>query len=72
MSDQERDITAPDAKTRAAEDDEARAGHQADRPPTAEEDQAAPGREVVSEDTEKGYKEMSERGANVKGEGQIP
>lgn len=62
--------TTPSEATRAAEEAEAAASHQADRPPTAEEEQAAP--EQASPETAKDYKEMAERGAEVKGEGQIP
>lgn len=60
----------PSEETRVAEEAEAQASHQADRPPTREEEKAAP--TSASSTTEKGYEEMAERGANVKGEGQIP
>ena len=60
----------PSEETRVAEEAEAQASHQADRPPTREEEKADP--TSASSTTEKGYEEMAERGANVKGEGQIP
>jgi len=69
MSNQDSGTTPSDA-TRAAEETEASASHQADRPPTAEEEQAAPAE--AGEETGKDYKEMAERGANVRGEGEIP
>lgn len=62
--------TNPSEETRAAEEAEAHASHQADRPPTGEEDRAAP--TTVSPETEKDYDEMAKRGANVEGEGQLP
>ena len=62
--------TKPNKETRVEEEAEARASHRADRPPTAGEERAAP--DAPSRATEKGYEEMAERGANVKGEGQIP
>ncbi len=62
--------TTPSEATKAAEEQEASASHTADRPPTAEEDAAAPG--AASSETEKDYKEMAEKGANVKGEGELP
>ena len=62
--------TTPSEATRAAEEAEAAAAHQADRPATTEEEKAAP--DKASGETSKDYKEMAERGANVKGEGQVP
>lgn len=62
--------TAPSDATRAAEAGEAAAPHDADRPPTPEEEKAAPG--GASAETAKDYKEMAERGAEVKGEGEVP
>lgn len=62
--------TTPNDATRASEDSEATAAHQADRPPTTEEEQAAP--TEASGETSKDYKDMTERGANVKGEGELP
>jgi hypothetical protein len=62
--------TTPSEATRAAEEAEAQAPHQADRPPTAEEEEAAPAR--ASRETAERAKEMSELGAEVQGEGQLP
>lgn len=62
--------TTPDETTRAEEQTEASAPHQADRPPTAEEEQAAP--DHASPETGKKYQEMSQTGAQVKGEGELP
>lgn len=69
MSNQDSGTTPSDA-TQAAEETEASASHKADRPPTAEEEQAAP--TEASGETSRDYKEMAERGANVEGEGEIP
>lgn len=57
-----------DPATTAAERD-AQAPHDADRPPTPEEERAAPTDvdPAVAED----YREATERGARVRGEGQI-
>ena len=62
--------TNPSDETRAAEEAEAQAAHRPDRPPTSEESQAAPS--SASPETEKGYDEMAKRGADVKGEGELP
>lgn len=62
--------TTPSETTRAAEETEAAVAHQADRPPTAEEEKSAPAQ--AGSDTSKDYQEMAERGANVKGEGELP
>lgn len=62
----------PDQSTREAERREARAEHAPDRAPTADEDKAAPGRGDLKEGVAEHYEEMAERGANVKGEGEIP
>jgi hypothetical protein len=62
--------TTPSEATKTAEETEAAAAHRADRPPTAEEEQAAP--KSASGETGKDYKEMAERGANVEGEGELP
>lgn len=69
MSNQDSGTTPSDA-TKAAEETEADTAHQADRPPTAEEEQAAP--TSANSETAKDYKEMAERGANVEGEGELP
>ena len=62
--------TTPSDATRAAEEKEAQASHQADRPATSEEARSAP--DQPSKDTEKGFTEMTELGAEVQGEGQVP
>ncbi len=62
--------TNPSDETRAAEEAQAQASHRADRPPTAEEEKAAP--TSASPETGKSFEEMAEKGANVKGEGELP
>jgi hypothetical protein len=70
------DQVQPDEGTREAERSENRQSHTADRPPTAEEAAAA---ERQREDSEADVRkkvaeheqEMTEIGANVKGEGEI-
>jgi hypothetical protein len=59
--------------TRSEEAEEARAAHQADRPPTPEEeaDADALARDGVDPDVAAHEREMIQRGANVKGEGEI-
>jgi septal ring-binding cell division protein DamX len=69
MADQDKGTT-PSEATLQAEEDEARAEHKADRPPTAEEEQAAPS--SVSDNTEKSFEEMAKLGAEDKGEGRLP
>jgi hypothetical protein len=65
----------PDDSTREAERSEAGKSHTADRPPTSEEDAAAE-RELAESDTDgredvaEHYEEMTELGAQVKGEGE--
>ena len=51
---------------------EAEAEHAPDRAPTADEVKAAPGRGDLKEGVAENFEEMAERGANVKGEGEIP
>jgi hypothetical protein len=63
--------TRPDAATRAAEAQEARATAKADREPTPEEAKIADALELDPE-VAKHEEEMLEKGANVKGEGQLP
>ncbi|MCU1459243.1 MAG: hypothetical protein JWL73_3335 [Actinomycetia bacterium] len=63
--------TRPDAATRAAEAEEAQVKAHADREPTPEEAKRAEGLELDPEVT-KHEEEMLEKGANAKGEGQIP
>lgn len=62
--------TSPSEETRAAEEAEAHASHRADRAPTAEEEKAAPS--SPSPSTEANFDEMAKRGADVKGEGELP
>jgi len=62
--------TDPSDATVSAEEQEARSGHGADSPPTAEEDAKAP-EGPVSRSVADAEKAAAERGANVKGEGQI-
>jgi hypothetical protein len=68
--------TEPDASTRAAEEVDAGHEHTADRAPTTDEDASAEDAYAASDPEERErvaehYEEMSELGANVKGEGQI-
>jgi len=63
--------TTPDDQTVAEDERDARAAHQADRPPTAEEEAAAEQAPPVSPESSEAYAESIERGAKVKGEGQI-
>jgi len=62
--------TEPSDATEAAEEREAQAEHRADRPPTSEEEATAP--TSVEAGVEESYKEMAEKGAAVKGEGELP
>ena len=70
MTESDNSHTEPTQATQQAEEEEARAEHVADRPPTAEEEKAAP--DTLDPGVAESYQEMAERGANVKGEGQIP
>jgi hypothetical protein len=63
--------TEPDDHTTAEDERDAHAGHEADRPPTEEEEAAAERDPAVPPSSSKAYKEAIERGAAVKGEGQI-
>jgi hypothetical protein len=65
------DATRPSGETRAAEADEARARHVADRPATAEEEAAAD-RNTLDPAVAERYREANERGAAARGEGRIP
>lgn len=69
MSNQDSGTTPSDA-TRAEEKTEAAAPHQPDRPPTGDEERAAPSK--AGSETKQSFEEMAERGANVKGEGELP
>jgi len=59
--------------TREAEAEEASAPHEADREPTEEEEEAIQdaAESVDLHEVGEHYQEMSERGANIRGEGQI-
>jgi hypothetical protein len=59
-----------DAETKKADRKDAKAEHDADRPPTPEEERDVEGRKV-DPDVAEAYEDAMERGANVKGEGQI-
>jgi len=70
------DRTQPDKPTRKAERAEAQSAHQAGREPSAEEELAADEEysatdEVERKDVGEHYREMTELGASVKGEGEI-
>ena len=58
------------SETRNADEADAGAAHGADRMPTPEEERLAESQELDPEVAE-AYKEAAERGANVKGEGEI-
>lgn len=62
----------PNDATREEERREARAEHVADRPPTKDEERSAPGRKDLDPGVKERFDEMAERGASVKGEGEIP
>jgi hypothetical protein len=64
------DPEATDEATRQVDEDDARAEHRADRMPTPDEARRADELELDPEVAE-AYEEAIERGANVKGEGQI-
>lgn len=66
------DTSRPSEATREAERSEADAKHAPDRPPTANEERSAPDRGDLKEGVAENFEEMAERGANVKGEGEVP
>lgn len=70
------DETKPDAATEEEDRAEAGMSHSADRAPTGDEERAADeARERYGDDADsvaEHERSMSERGANVKGEGRIP
>lgn len=70
MTEQDTGSTTPSRATGAAEEQEARAAHEADRPATREEADAAP--TSVDPGVEESFEEMGAIGADVKGEGEIP
>jgi hypothetical protein len=63
--------TKPSPETRAEEREEAKAAHEPDRPPTADEEAAAADLKIDADAAEH-YEEMAERGAKQQGEGRIP
>jgi hypothetical protein len=63
--------TTPDDQTLAEDEHDATAEHRADRAPTPEEERAAEANPSVPPESSKAYTEAIERGANVKGEGQV-
>ena len=63
--------TNPSRETRDAEQEEARAPHTADRPPTGEEAELAE-REPLDPDVAEHERDMTERGAHQQGEGRLP
>ena len=64
--------TAPEAKTTEEEEREFRAAHQADRPPTAEEEAAAEAHGPPDARVAASVEEMARRGAEIEGEGRVP
>lgn len=70
------DRTEPNDATRSIEEEEAGRAHEADRPPNASEEAAADEQLEESDERERKsvaehYQEMSEIGAEAKGEGRI-
>lgn len=63
--------TAPAASTTEQEERDFRAGHHADRMPTPEEEAAAEAHGPLDPEITAQAREAAERGANVKGEGEI-
>lgn len=70
MSESNQGTTEPNAGTQQAEEEEAKAPHDADRPPTSEEDSAAP--TEADPGVASNFEDMAQKGANVKGEGELP
>ena len=64
------DHTRPDESTREADDAAEHTPHEADRPPTPDEEEAADANEPDPEVGEH-YRDMGARGAAAKGEGRI-
>lgn len=57
--------------TRRADEQESGQAHEADRPPTPDEESAAE-EESVDPEVRKHYEDMTERGVHQEGEGRIP
>ena len=72
MTDQPQDRTRPSAETRAEETAEAKVTVGAGRPPTEAEERAADGNADLGPEVGAHYEEMTERGANQRGEGRVP
>jgi hypothetical protein len=66
------DGTRPSDKTRAAEDEDAQVHAEADDMPTEDEEAAAERAGKPDPEVAEHYKEMTERGADQKGEGRLP
>jgi hypothetical protein len=64
--------TVPESATTEQEERDFRAAHQADRPPTSEEEAAAEAHGRPDDDVVAHEREMTRRGAEAKGEGHIP
>ena len=65
--------TKPSSETVAADEAAAATPHDAPQTPTAEESAAADrSRDSVDDTVRADYKDMTERGANQKGEGRLP
>ena len=69
QADADRARTVPSGATREAERDEAHVTAGADRPPTEDEERAAP--TEVTDEQRDNAEEMLERGAHQQGEGRI-
>jgi hypothetical protein len=63
--------TEPDDKTTAEDERDAQAAHDADRPPTEDEEEAADRHSSLDPASAEAYKDAIERGAAIEGEGQI-
>ena len=70
MTSSENSHTEPSGATEEAEAEEANAEHVAGRGPTPDEEAAAP--DHVEPGVAESYADMAERGAHVKGEGELP
>lgn len=64
--------TVPTANTTEEEEREFRASHGADRPPTREEEEAAEAHGELDPEVAARATEAARRGAQVKGEGEVP
>lgn len=69
MSDPTDDLVSDE--TRASETMDAQAEHDAEAHPTPEEEQAAERAAAEAPDVSEPYQDMTEKGANVEGEGHI-